>query len=99
MLDTWKASCCRIINPLTNTAVAAELKHTFSVNDTALTIGAQHAIFPFTLLKARLSTYGRAGALIQQELFEKLVLTIGGELDFMDISRVPKLGLSVAFSI
>ncbi|KAG6686779.1 hypothetical protein I3843_11G038200 [Carya illinoinensis] len=99
MLDTWKVSCCRVINPPTNTAVAAELKHTFSVNDTALTIGGQHAILPFTLLKARLSTYGRAGALIQQELFEKLVLTIGGELDFMDIRSVPKLGLSVAFNL
>lgn len=98
-LDSWKASCSCVVNPPTDTAIAMELKHTFSVNDTAITIGCQHAFFPFTLAKARLNTHGKAGALVQQELWQKLVLTFAGEVDFMDIKRIPKIGLSMAFRI
>ncbi|KAJ0959986.1 hypothetical protein J5N97_000242 [Dioscorea zingiberensis] len=45
-LDSLKAACHCLVNPLTKTAIAAELKHSFSGNDTALVIGAQHAFAP-----------------------------------------------------
>ncbi|XP_030938831.1 mitochondrial outer membrane protein porin of 36 kDa-like [Quercus robur] len=98
-LDSWKASCYYVMNPLTNTAIGAELKHTFSNSDSAITVGGQHALFPSTLMKARINTYGRAGALIQQVFWEKLALTVAGEVDFMDINETPKIGLSIAFRL
>uniref|UniRef100_A0A2N9H415 Uncharacterized protein n=1 Tax=Fagus sylvatica TaxID=28930 RepID=A0A2N9H415_FAGSY len=98
-LDSWKASCYYVMNPLTNTAIGAELKYAISDNYGAITVGGQHALFPYTLMKARLNTYGRASALVQQELWEKLALTIAGEVDFMDIKELPKIGLSIAFGL
>lgn len=87
------------MNPSTETAIAAELKHTSSVNDTAITIGGQHALFPFMLVKARVNTHGRVGGLIRQEFWEKLALTIAGDVDLLDIKSFPKVGLSVAFRL
>lgn len=94
-----KASCHYTVSPLTNTAIAAELKHRFSINETALTIGAQHAFFPFMMVKGRISTQGKVSALVQQGLWEKLFLTIGGEVDFLSTGMIPKLGVSVALRI
>lgn len=52
--------------PLTRTAIAAELKHSFSNNGsisdaipTTLTVGTQHELFPSTLVKARINTDGK----------------------------------------
>lgn len=95
-LDTLKVSCHYTVCPLTKTAIAAELKHNFSVNDTALTVGAQHALLPFTMVKGRISTQGKVYALIQQGLWEKLFLTLGGEADLTDATSIPKIGLSIA---
>lgn len=85
-------------NPLTQTAIAAELKHSFSINDTAFAIGAQQALFPSTLVKGRISTHGKVAALIQQGLWEKIFLSISGEVDFTDTRQIttPKIGLSLA---
>ncbi|KAF3437784.1 hypothetical protein FNV43_RR20540 [Rhamnella rubrinervis] len=98
-LDTLEVSCHYTVSPLTKTAIAAELKHSFSANDTALTVGAQHALLPFMMVKGRISTQGKVYALIQQRLWEKLFLTLGGEVDFMDTGMVPKVGLSIALRI
>ncbi|XP_027333181.1 mitochondrial outer membrane protein porin 1-like isoform X2 [Abrus precatorius] len=96
--DTLKASCYHEVNPLTKSAIAAELKHTLSLGETGLTIGAQHAFFPQTLVKARLDTYGTAGALIQQGLWERCFITMAGEVKFgtTDNKLIPKFGVSVA---
>ncbi|KAK7265770.1 hypothetical protein RJT34_33393 [Clitoria ternatea] len=96
--DTLKASCYHEVNPLTKTAIAAELKHSLSVKETGLTIGAQHSFFPQTLVKARLDTYGKVGALIQQGFWEKFFITMAGEVTFgaTDSNNVPKVGVSVA---
>ncbi|KAI4343837.1 hypothetical protein L6164_011141 [Bauhinia variegata] len=94
--DTLKASLYHAVNPLTNTAIAAEVKHSFSVNETGVTIGAQHALLPFTMLKARLDTYGKAGAVIQQQLFQRLFITFAGEMDFTAATKLPKIGCSMA---
>ncbi|KAH7529147.1 hypothetical protein FEM48_Zijuj05G0153600 [Ziziphus jujuba var. spinosa] len=98
-LDMIKASCHYTVSPQTNTAIAAELKHRFSVNETALTIGAQHAFFPFMTVKGRISTQGMVSALVQQGLWDKLFLTIAGEVDFLSSGMIPKLGVSMAFRI
>ncbi|KAJ1378446.1 Porin domain superfamily [Sesbania bispinosa] len=45
MFDTLKATCYHEVNPLTKTAIAAEVKHSLSLNETGVTIGAQHAFF------------------------------------------------------
>ncbi|KAK9925957.1 hypothetical protein M0R45_023214 [Rubus argutus] len=97
-LDTFKASCYYMANPLTQTAIAAELKHSFSINDTAFAIGAQQELFPSTLVKGRISTHGKVAALIQQGLWEKIFLSISGEVDFTDTREIttPKIGLSLA---
>ncbi|TQD75062.1 hypothetical protein C1H46_039431 [Malus baccata] len=80
-----------MVNPLSNTALGAELKHSFPINDTALTIGAQHAFLPSTVAKARVSTHGNVGVLIRQKVF----LSISGEVDFRGVKRSPNFGLSL----
>lgn len=94
--DTLKATCYHEVNPLTKTAIAAEMKYSLSLQETGVTIGAQHAFFPQTLVKARFDTSGKAGALIQQGLWQKFFMTMTGEMDFGAINKVPKFGISMA---
>ncbi|KAB1999831.1 hypothetical protein ES319_D12G188600v1 [Gossypium barbadense] len=94
--DTLNASYYHIVSPLTNTAVGAELSHSFSSNENTLTIGTQHALDPLTTVKARLNNYGRASALIQQEWRPKSLITISGEVDTGAIEKSAKVGLALA---
>ncbi|KAL0408667.1 UNVERIFIED_CONTAM: Mitochondrial outer membrane protein porin of [Sesamum radiatum] len=80
-----------LILPLTNTAVGAELTHSFSSNENTLTIGTQHSLDPLTSVKARLNNYGRANALIQHEWRPKSLITISGEVDTRAIEKVQRL--------
>ncbi|XP_021808405.1 mitochondrial outer membrane protein porin of 36 kDa-like [Prunus avium] len=95
-LDTLKASWYHMVNPLTNTALGAELKHSFSTNDTALAVGARHAFLPSTLAKARVSTHGSVGVVIQQGFWQKIFMSISGEVDFVGMNKSPTIGLSLA---
>ena len=94
--DTLNASYLHVVSPLTNTAVGAELSHSFSSNENILTIGTQHALDPITLLKARVNNFGRASALIQHDLNPKTRVSIVGEFDTAAIEKSAKVGLAVA---
>lgn len=83
------------MSPLTNTAVGAELSHSFSSNENTLTIGTQHALDPLTSVKARVNNYGKASALIQHEWRPKSTVTISGEVDTSAIEKSAKLGLAL----
>lgn len=94
--DKVTASYYHIVSPLTNTAVGAELSHSFSSNENSLTIGTQHALDPLTSVKARVNNYGRASALIQHEWSAKSLFTISGEVDTRAFDKSAKIGLAVA---
>ncbi|KAJ4826869.1 hypothetical protein Tsubulata_032448 [Turnera subulata] len=95
--ETLRASCYHELNPLSRTAVAAELKHRFSNGATTVTVGGQHSLFPYTLMKARINSKGRVGGLIQLEFLEKLFIGITGETDMWADNNISKFGLSMAF--
>ncbi|KAJ4974150.1 hypothetical protein NE237_007324 [Protea cynaroides] len=57
--DALTGSYYHSVNPLTNTAVGAELTHSFSTNENTLTVGTQHALDPLTSVKARVNNYGK----------------------------------------
>ncbi|OAY61454.1 mitochondrial outer membrane protein porin of 36 kDa [Manihot esculenta] len=94
--DTLNASYYHTVSPLTNTAVGAELTHSFSSNEKTLSIGTQHALDPLTTVKARVNNYGRASALIQHEWRPKSLFTISGEVDTRAIEKSAKIGLALA---
>ncbi|XP_022734275.1 mitochondrial outer membrane protein porin of 36 kDa [Durio zibethinus] len=94
--DSLNASYYHIVSPLTNTAVGAELTHSFSSNENTLTIGTQHALDPLTTVKACMNNYGRASALIQHEWRPKSLFTISGEVDTRAIEKSAKVGLALA---
>ncbi|KAA8533014.1 hypothetical protein F0562_032869 [Nyssa sinensis] len=94
--DTLTASYYHTVSPLTNTAVGAELIHSFSSNENTLTIGTQHALDPLTMVKARVNNYGKASALIQHEWRPKSLFTISGEVDTRAIEKSAKIGLALA---
>ncbi|KAF3775911.1 Mitochondrial outer membrane protein porin [Nymphaea thermarum] len=94
--DTLVASYFHSVSPLTSTAVGAELSHSFSNNESTLTIGTQHALDPLTLVKARLNNYGKASALIQHQWRPKSFFTISSEVDTRAIEKSAKVGLSLA---
>ncbi|XP_008775594.2 mitochondrial outer membrane protein porin 1-like [Phoenix dactylifera] len=93
--DSLSASYYHLVNPLWNTAVGAEITHSFSSNENTLTFGTQHALDPLTLVKARFNNYGKASALIQHEWRPKSFLTISGEVDTKAIEKSSKVGLSL----
>ncbi|XP_058105296.1 mitochondrial outer membrane protein porin of 36 kDa [Magnolia sinica] len=94
--DTLTASYYHMVSPLSNTAVGAELSHSFSTNENTLTIGTQHALDPLTTVKSRLNNYGKASALIQHEWRPKSLFTISGEVDTRAIEKSAKIGLALA---
>ncbi|XP_016499910.1 mitochondrial outer membrane protein porin of 36 kDa [Nicotiana tabacum] len=94
--DTLSASYYHTVKPVTNTAVGAELTHSFSSNENTLTIGTQHLLDPLTTVKARVNSYGKACALIQHEWRPKSLFTISGEVDTRAIEKSAKIGLAVA---
>ncbi|KAK9004129.1 hypothetical protein V6N11_001938 [Hibiscus sabdariffa] len=68
----------------------------FSTNESAITIGTQHALDPLTMVKARVNNAGKANALIQHEWRPKSLFTISGELDAESIDKSAKVGLALA---
>lgn len=94
--DTLVASYYQAVNPLTNTAVAAEFSHRFSSNENKLTIGTQHALDPLTLVKARVNNFGRATALIQHDWTPRTRFSLVGEVDTGAIGKSAKIGLALA---
>ncbi|CAN4088149.1 unnamed protein product [Withania somnifera] len=97
--DTLRAHFYLPILPLTNTGVAAELTHRFVSNQMTLSLGAQHCLFPFMLIKARVASDGCLGALVQNNIFSKLSLTIGTEINVIDAMKPPKLGFTLALKL
>ncbi|CAN4086070.1 unnamed protein product [Withania somnifera] len=95
--DTLRAHCYWPILPLTKTGVAADLTHRFNCKQTTLSLGAQHCLFPFMLIKARVTSDGSLGALVQNNIFSALSLTIATELSVMDSTKHAKLGFTLAF--
>lgn len=81
---------------MTNTAVGAELRHSFSHKKNILTIGTQHLLDPLTMVKARVNSFGKVGAIIQHEFRPRSVFTISGEVDTRAIEKSAKIGLAVA---
>ncbi|KAA3459355.1 mitochondrial outer membrane protein porin of 34 kDa-like [Gossypium australe] len=94
--DSVSASYYHIVNPSTNTAVGAEVTHSFSTNVNTITVGTQHALDPLTTIKARVNNAGKASALIQHEWRPKSLFTISGEVDTKSIDKSPKVGLALA---
>jgi len=94
--DSLNASYYHIVSPLSNTAVGAELTHSFSSNENTLHIGTQHAIDPLTLVKARVNNSGKVSALIQHEWRPKSHFTISGEVDTRAVDKSAKIGLALA---
>ncbi|KAK4759652.1 hypothetical protein SAY87_022783 [Trapa incisa] len=94
--DSLNASYYHIVNPLTNTAVGAEVTHSFSTNVNTITVGTQHALDPLTTVKARVNNSGKATALVQHEWRPKSFFTISGEVDTKAIDKTAKVGLSLA---
>ncbi|KAI9119029.1 hypothetical protein K1719_009704 [Acacia pycnantha] len=94
--DALNASYYHVVNPLTNTAVGADVTHRLSTNENTFTIGSQHALDPLTTVKARVNNYGSASALIQHEWRPKSLVTICGEVDTRAIEKSAKVGLSLA---
>ncbi|KAF3775908.1 hypothetical protein EJ110_NYTH35846 [Nymphaea thermarum] len=94
--DTLVASYIQSVSPLTSTTIGAELSHSFSNNESTLTIGTQHALDPLTLVKARLNNYGKASVLIQHQCRPRSFFTISGEVDTTAIEKSAKVGFSLA---
>ncbi|KAK8604159.1 hypothetical protein V6N13_096618 [Hibiscus sabdariffa] len=94
--DSLNASLYHPLYPPTRTAIAAELNHRMSDEATTLTLGAQNALLPFTMVKGRMNTDGKVSAVLRQEFWQKLYVSISGELDLRDHNSIPRIGLSMA---
>ncbi|XP_073152677.1 mitochondrial outer membrane protein porin of 36 kDa-like [Henckelia pumila] len=92
--NTLCASYYHTVSPLTNTAVGAEVTHSFSGNENTITIGTQHSLDPLTTVKAHVNHFGKASALIQHEWCLKSLITISTEVDIKSIDKSAKFGLA-----
>lgn len=94
--DKLNASYYHMVNPVTNTAVGAEVSHSFSNNSNTITLGTQHTLDPLTTVKARVNNFGTASALIQHEWRPRSLFTISGEVDTRNVEKSAKIGLALA---
>ncbi|CAJ2665618.1 outer plastidial membrane protein porin-like [Trifolium pratense] len=94
--DLLNASYYHVVNPLTKTAVGAEVAHRLSTKENTLTLGTQHALDPLTTVKARFNNFGKANALIQHEWRPRSFFTISGEVDTKAIEKSAKVGIALA---
>jgi voltage-dependent anion channel protein 2 len=83
------------VNRVNNTAVGAELTHSFSSKENTITFGSQHALDPSTIVKVRYNNYGMDNALIQHEWRPKSFFTLSTEVDTKVIEKSSKVGLSL----
>lgn len=90
------ASYYHIVKPHSNTAVGAEVTHSFSSNENTITVGTQHALDPLTSVKGRVNNFGKASGLIQHEWRPKSLLTISAEVDTKSVDKSAKFGLALA---
>lgn len=93
--DLLSASYYHLVNPLANTAVGAELTHSFSTNENTLIFGTQHLLDPLTTIKTRVNNYGKASALIQHQWRPNSLITLSAEVDTKAIEKSSKVGLSL----
>ncbi|XP_062219600.1 mitochondrial outer membrane protein porin 4-like [Phragmites australis] len=93
--DSLTASYYHLVNTENNTAVGAELIHSFSSNENTVTFGTQHALDHLTTVKARYNNHGVASALIQHEWRPKSLFTLSTEVDTKAIEKSSKVGLSL----
>ncbi|KAH9775770.1 mitochondrial outer membrane protein porin 1 [Citrus sinensis] len=107
-LENLRASYYQELVPLTRTAVAAELTHSFSnhrsISDnipipTSLTVGFQHGLFPSTLVKVRVNTNGKVGAHVQQSFWQKFSIAVSGETDIRASSWTPNVRFECPWGI
>uniref|UniRef100_A0A5B6YUX8 Voltage-dependent anion-selective channel protein n=1 Tax=Davidia involucrata TaxID=16924 RepID=A0A5B6YUX8_DAVIN len=94
--DTLNASYYHTVKPLTNTAVGAEVTHSFQTNENTITVGTQHSLDPLTTMKARVNNLGKASALIQHVWRPRSLFTISGEVDTKAVDKSVKFGLALA---
>jgi voltage-dependent anion channel protein 2 len=94
--DTLSGSYYHIVSSLTNTAVGAEVTHSFSSNENTITVGTQHSLDPLTTVKARVNNFGKASALMQHEWRPKSLITVSTEVDTKSIDKSAKFGLALA---
>ncbi|CAI9777367.1 unnamed protein product [Fraxinus pennsylvanica] len=94
--DTLSATYYHTVSLLTNTAVGAEVTHSFSTNENTITVGTQHSLDPLTTVKARVNNFGKASALLQHEWRPKSLITFSTEVDTKSIDKSAKLGLALA---
>lgn len=92
--ETLNASYYHILNRLT--AVGAEIAHNISSAQNTITLGAQHALSPLTVVKGRVNNYGKTSAVIQHEWRPKSLFTISAEVDTKAIEKSAKVGLALA---
>ncbi|KAL7100839.1 hypothetical protein ACP275_08G019800 [Erythranthe tilingii] len=94
--DSLSASYYHTVTPVTNTAVGAEVTHSFSSNENTITVGTQHSLDSLTTVKARLNNFGKASALIQHEWRPKSLVTVSSEVDTKSVDKSAKFGLALA---
>ncbi|XAR51774.1 hypothetical protein NMG60_11006506 [Bertholletia excelsa] len=94
--ETLNASYYHAVSPLTNTAVGAEVTHSFSTNANTITFGTQHLLDPLTMVKARVNNLGKASALIQHEWRPRSLITVSGEVDTKAVDKSARFGLALA---
>lgn len=61
--ETLSASYYHTLSPL-NTAVGAEVAHSFSTKENTITAGTQHQLDQLTTVKASVNNFGKATALL-----------------------------------
>ncbi|KAF9621203.1 hypothetical protein IFM89_016697 [Coptis chinensis] len=94
--DTLKGSYVHYLGLPKRSAGVIEIARRFSTNENTITAGGSYAIDDLTVVKARLNSNGKLGALLQHELKPKSLLTISSEIDTKALDKNPRFGLALA---
>lgn len=82
------------MSPVTNTVVGAEVSHSLVRNQVSVTVGSQHAVNSFVLVKTRVKSNGNAGAVVKLNWKSMVYMVLSGEIGGQ---RNTRMGLKVGF--
>lgn len=94
--ETLRASYIHVVNPVSETTVAAEMIHRFNTYENSFSIGSSHNLDPLTKVKARFSNNGKVGFLCQHEWRPKSLVTLSAEYDPKAVMSPSRVGVALA---
>ncbi|KAI7727093.1 hypothetical protein M8C21_021028 [Ambrosia artemisiifolia] len=93
--DTIRALYRYRFDVLKKTAAAVEITRRLSANETDFVVGGCYVFGDQTVVKVKLDSCGKLGAVLQRKIIPRSLVSLSSELDIKGLHKTPKFGLAL----